>query len=112
MVRIFSFQGSEGKWRTLFGPLYVIYLRKAKNSGVYTKNFEIICFVLVVNGKILLFWDNVFSKSAMYDSMIRIRFDCPEWMCGGNMVKAVFLMWTGHWFLILIMQFQRVQEYH
>jgi len=71
--------------------LYMLYTcEKQKTLGSIRKNFEKICFVLVVNGKILLFWDNVFSKSAMYDSMIRIRFDCPEWMRGGNMVKAVF----------------------
>lgn len=93
--------------------LYMLYTcEKQKTLGSIRKNFEKICFVLVDNGKIQLFWDNVFSKAARYDSMIRIRFDCPEWMCGGNMVKAVFLMWMGHWFLILIMRFQRVQEYH
>ena len=71
--------------------LYMLYTcEKQKTLGSIRKNFEKICVVLVDNGKIQLFWDNVFSKAARYDSMIRIRFDCPEWMCGGNMVKAVF----------------------
>ena len=68
----------------------------SENAQLHFTTREKICFVLVDNGKIQLFWDNVFSKAARYDSMIRIRFDCPEWMCGGNMVKAGFLMWMGH----------------
>ena len=70
--------------------LYMLYTcEKQKTLGSIRKNFKKICVVLVDNGKIQLFWDNVFSKAARYDSMIRIRFDCPEWMCGGNMVKTM-----------------------